>query len=538
LTAESSTDSKSPTHLATRSIAIAATAALLMVLGYFRWRSNQATFDDAFISFRYARNLVEGNGLVFNPGEHVEGYTNFLWTLLAALGIGLGWDPLATTRTVGVAAYLAVILLGVMAVGSKLQRGRELGVLALLAMLVLPPSYASFAGTGLETSFVGLMMVLTGMAQLLWDRGPGWGRTLAGVPPLLAVLTRLDAGIAVLASALVIAMAERDSWKTMRARLLPALGPTFVGLGVQVAWRLHYYGDLLPNTYYAKAAYLFSFGPGVTYLFGFARSCPSSLLLLGFTVFAAVAAKDVGTRAFARYAGMAFLAQAAFLAKVGGDFMEYRLLWEYWPLLVAGGALGLLALLRENLVLAVLGAAGTLALARTPVVMEMEHQMQSVSEMDEIASRTQRVGRVLDAVLPPGTVIATTAAGMAYHVPHLEVIDQWGLNDGVLAHLPVDSIRVRGHVKFAPSAYLVARNVNLVFGHPSLTKCSNPRRQNRAQVFIRIGEGDACVRSAYLTPTLSLTQHFCMHPHQFLLNRVDCSQVTRVPARLADLPSP
>ena len=37
--------------------------------------------DDAFISFRYARNLLEGQGLAFNPGERVEGYTNFLWVL-------------------------------------------------------------------------------------------------------------------------------------------------------------------------------------------------------------------------------------------------------------------------------------------------------------------------------------------------------------------------------------------------------------------------------------------------------------------------
>ena len=33
--------------------------------------------DDPFISFRYARNLLNGYGLVFNPGERVEGYSNF-----------------------------------------------------------------------------------------------------------------------------------------------------------------------------------------------------------------------------------------------------------------------------------------------------------------------------------------------------------------------------------------------------------------------------------------------------------------------------
>ena len=45
--------------------------------------------DDAFISFRYARNLALHGQLVFNLGERVEGYTNFLWTVILALGIKL-----------------------------------------------------------------------------------------------------------------------------------------------------------------------------------------------------------------------------------------------------------------------------------------------------------------------------------------------------------------------------------------------------------------------------------------------------------------
>ena len=42
-------------------------------------------FDDAMISMRYGRNLIEGNGLVWNPGERVEGITNLLMTLYMAL---------------------------------------------------------------------------------------------------------------------------------------------------------------------------------------------------------------------------------------------------------------------------------------------------------------------------------------------------------------------------------------------------------------------------------------------------------------------
>ncbi len=65
-------------------------------LVFLVWFAAEAWFltDDAFISFRYVRNLIEGHGLVFNPGERVEGYTNFLWVLeLAALGRRLDCGP-------------------------------------------------------------------------------------------------------------------------------------------------------------------------------------------------------------------------------------------------------------------------------------------------------------------------------------------------------------------------------------------------------------------------------------------------------------
>src|SRR5260221_4689119 len=48
--------------------------------------------DDAYVSFRYARNFVRGDGLVYNVGEPVEGYTNFLWTTLAAVPLAAGAD--------------------------------------------------------------------------------------------------------------------------------------------------------------------------------------------------------------------------------------------------------------------------------------------------------------------------------------------------------------------------------------------------------------------------------------------------------------
>jgi hypothetical protein len=49
--------------------------------------------DDAFISFRYAYNFAHGKGLVWNDGYRVEGYTNFLWTVLMSIPLYFGREP-------------------------------------------------------------------------------------------------------------------------------------------------------------------------------------------------------------------------------------------------------------------------------------------------------------------------------------------------------------------------------------------------------------------------------------------------------------
>ena len=73
--------------------AIPFVAGILVVLEFIK--------DDAYISFRYAHNLVTGNGLVFNRGEYVEGFTNFLWVLVVAPFEALGWDLFQVCEVLG-----------------------------------------------------------------------------------------------------------------------------------------------------------------------------------------------------------------------------------------------------------------------------------------------------------------------------------------------------------------------------------------------------------------------------------------------------
>lgn len=89
--------------------------------------------DDAFISFRYARHLVEGHGLVFNPGERVEGMTNLLWTLGCALGLKLGVPAERWSVNWGITFYAASVLLLVLRFRTRHQALPPVPIAALLA---------------------------------------------------------------------------------------------------------------------------------------------------------------------------------------------------------------------------------------------------------------------------------------------------------------------------------------------------------------------------------------------------------------------
>ncbi|MBW2295440.1 MAG: hypothetical protein JRG94_24505, partial [Deltaproteobacteria bacterium] len=114
--------------------------------------------DDAFISFRYAANLAAGHGLVWNPGEYVEGYTNFLWVLILAAGMRLGMAPEALSCTLGIASGVGVLLL--------LGRfsARRLGALHPLVWLplftlALSRSFTAWSSGGLATQLFTLLIL-------------------------------------------------------------------------------------------------------------------------------------------------------------------------------------------------------------------------------------------------------------------------------------------------------------------------------------------------------------------------------------------
>ncbi|NLA36985.1 MAG: hypothetical protein GX868_15050, partial [Actinobacteria bacterium] len=121
-------------------------AGLAMVVAWLRRHS----IDDAYISYRYAQNLVDGHGLVFNVGEYVEGYTNFLWTLWIAFGLKIGLSADLT-------AYLASVPSIGFTVFATMRVGRLIGSTAVAriagVLVATNAAFLSFGSSGLETMF-------------------------------------------------------------------------------------------------------------------------------------------------------------------------------------------------------------------------------------------------------------------------------------------------------------------------------------------------------------------------------------------------
>ncbi len=210
----------------------------------------QRIVDDAFITFRYSRHLVEGNGFVYNLGERVLGTTTPLYTgLMALLGGLTGGDyPAAAVLLNALAGAVEVVLVALIAERLIRQRGIALWLGAAWA---ITPFAVTFAIGGMETSIHNVMMLGAWYAYLQ-DRP----RAL-GVACALGVLTRPDAllwALPLLAHQVWRAWRERDKrarlsawvpWRTWASGLVVYL-PWFV-----FAWA--YFGSPIPQSISAKA---------------------------------------------------------------------------------------------------------------------------------------------------------------------------------------------------------------------------------------------------------------------------------------------
>ncbi len=219
--------------------------------------------DDPFISFRYAENFVNGNGLVFNLDNNpVEGYTNFLWVMLVAPAFLLNFDPLIWSKVLG----LIISLLQLFFVWKLVIRFTGFSkvsprIWACLVLLALATNWyvAVWSVGGLETPLFGLLLVIS--LYLFFDEHYTW----SALTLFLATLTRPE-GVALAAIMIFVltikSFNDRDVKKLITTFLVFAL--PFI---LFIAWRYSFYGEFVPNTFYTKTggSYLSRISAGLGY---------------------------------------------------------------------------------------------------------------------------------------------------------------------------------------------------------------------------------------------------------------------------------
>ena len=219
-------------------------------LALLAWFSSVAWFlcDDAFISFRYARNLLEGHGLVFNPGEYVEGYSNFLWVLeLAAIwGLsGVAPERAAPWLSVAFTAGTIAAMMWWIARLPLLRHRRLVGWMA-LGLVCASATFAVWtSGGGLETRQFTFFIVLAVMCLSLY-RDRHRGLLAASLSLAAAALTRPEGPLlaALCFGWFVIQrMADTGRLNPDWRRLICLAAPVVVLVGVHMAYVMRIGGD-------------------------------------------------------------------------------------------------------------------------------------------------------------------------------------------------------------------------------------------------------------------------------------------------------
>ncbi len=454
---------------------------LAMAFAYGLWRAIAVAWvcDDAFISFRYARNLIDGHGLVFNVGEIVEGYTNFLWTLLMAAGIRAGFEVAVFSQVLGIASYIATVFLSVY-LSLRLWRDRQGGsglILPFTALgILLMRDYHVYGTSGLETALTALL-VTAGFSLLVLgeeSRSSLW----AGLILVLGAMTRPDAMVFYAMGLPYLLLAQEKRWRHAAVYLIPLV----VLYLPYWLWRFEYYGYPFPNTYYAKSAHLAYYSQGLVYIWLFFKTYYTLLLAVpaaGIIAWSVVRhwlrAKRLdmlGDRA-ALAALLFVIPFLVYVARVGGDFMFARFLIPVTPLLLIVIELALLELPRrrfaiEALALLVLAGVGFRSdhfsvpeEGISGIVDERDYYPPSTVEQAQ--TNGPKIRGYLEGIDVAVGFLGTQAMLVYYSNVPEAVECASGLTDIHLAHQEIAERGRPGHEKTASFDYLSERRVRFMF---------------------------------------------------------------------------
>ena len=493
-----------------RQISINSVSYLLGTFGacYGIWRAYELRWlsDDAFITYRYADNYLSGLGFVFNAGERVEGYTHVLWLFVITFLQWVGVSPELATLWIGLAAQASTLILFLW-VSYRVDSSGRFVIPFVAIALGLHFDFAVWGTGGLETSTFTFLVSL-GIVLICYSRAKSSSRFFfSGIIFSLLVLLRPDGLVFLCIAFAFLVFTELAGNASLRETMRLAgyfFAPVAVLLVPTMAWKIWYYGYLMPNTYYAKSGGLSYFKQGFFYIWTYVRGYPSTLLVflvIPFLVSRWLASSTTTMRGrlhdmfMEPNVRMVILGVASlltygifFVARVGGDFMYARFIHPMIPLIYLMIGVSLVGLLgRHRKVLHFLMVAACLVVwtdkmrresqlgstagfgpgafdSSSWIIDERWYWTHDLGNGENLMQRYSRVGQELRSYFEglDVTVVLWGQNSLAYYAKFRRCIESAGLTDSYIAHLPLEHRNRPGHEKLAPWKYQVARHANFV----------------------------------------------------------------------------
>jgi arabinofuranosyltransferase len=384
--------------------------------------------DTQMVAMRYGRNLAAGEGLVWNVGERVEGYSNPAWVLVMAAVHAAGVPDGLASLAVKVVAWLlaGAVLLFAVRLRQRIAGRRDWADIVVMVVLVLHADVVYWAANGFETPL--LTALLLGLLLRVIDESASGGvraTTMLAAGALAVVRSDahlLVAGVVIAALVLPPRRAQ-TAWLAALALVVPA---------VHVAARLAYYGDWLPNTFYLRMwAVPDLWLDGLRYVKRFGREH----LVIAVLALAAAASLRGDRRVWALFAVCA--AAAAHGVAVGGDALEHhRFIAPAVPLMAVLAVLTVEAWMRDRAAL----RSGALGL----LVVTAAISGGTLSRWPVDAMRSWRgkpwqgaaIGRLMRQQTSERTTVAAIGGGALGYFSHRTMFDFTGRTDPAIARLP------------------------------------------------------------------------------------------------------
>ncbi len=416
--------------------------------------------DDAYITFRYARNFFNGFGLVFNAGEYVQGYTNFLWIIFLT---GMKYLHINFQTSAILINSMSFILFSyiIFCFLLKLFPGKPkiFYHLSVVLFLSAPNLLSWVVGGGLEEPLFTTLLAVS-FYFLFYKEG----KTLGSIFFVISTLVRPEGCLFFFLALFYLVYFEKCKKKNLFIFLIVYIVP----ITCYLIWTYFYYGSILPNTFYAKVSFsLQGIFEGIHYLYRYLMSSPFILLLLIISIMGIKRKKEK-----IKFFWIIVIIFICYLIVVGGDFMyAYRFFLPILPFiyfLLIDEIEDIFTLLKSNL-----NSKKTLYYAFIFLTL---YNLLSLSYFNDYKYQIQNYkmiqgGKILAEYInkkyPSNCMIAASGIGALGYYSDMKILDVLGLTNKAVAKEGINGKDIIYSHRKSNMQYILSQKPQIiVFGMP------------------------------------------------------------------------